>query len=463
MSTPYEPSTHGWRTFLIMWSTQAVSVMGTALTLFAINIWLTQSRYPLPEQRPQLAAALSAVNLAFMIPALAFAPLAGAWADRHDRKRIMMLMDLGSGMLSVLLAALLLTHGLQLWMLACIAALAAIFGTFHGSAFDTSYAMLVPEHLLPRANGMMQTVWSLSGILSPAIAAAIIALPGFARQGALGHALSTTLGGLTDGTALAVVIDAVTFLLAAAALLFLTVPSPKRTDLAASASGAKKSIWADVREGALYIWHRRPLLWLLGTFTVANFVSAPEQVLIPLLLKFNLSGDLAAHGVTFEAGLALMGTVVGVGGTLGGLAISAWGGLKSRRVYGVVIPMMLGGIAQIVFGLSPRLYLTAGAAFLGVAVVPVMNAHSQAIWQAQTPHGLQGRVFAVRRVIAQFSGPLAVVLSGWIAGVFNPGWVIAALGVFSTLFCVAQLFNPHMLKVEDRTALDRMAAKAAAD
>jgi len=463
MSTQYEPPKNGWRTFVIIWATQAISVLGTALTLFAMNIWLTQSLFPHPHQRPQLAAALSAVNLAFAIPSLALAPLAGAWADRHDRKRTMMLMDLLSGILSILTALLLLSNGLQLWMLMGIAALAAAFGTVHGSAFDTSYAMLVPERLLPRANGMMQTVWSLSGILSPAIAAALIALPGLARQGALGGLVGNAIGRLSDGTALAVLVDGVTFFVASSALLFLSVPSPRRTDLVVEATGARKSIWADVREGAVYIWRRRPLLWLLGTFTVANFASSPQQVMTPLLLKFNLAGDLASKGMSFEAGMALVGTVIGVGGTLGGLAISAWGGLKSRRVYGVVIPILLAGVAQVVFGLSATLYLSAVAVFVSVALVPFMNAHSQAIWQAQTPPELQGRVFAVRRVIAQFSWPLSVAVSGLVAGVVNPGLVIAALGTFMTLFCVGQLFNPHLLRVEDKAFLDQMAARASAD
>ena len=86
---PYQPPPNGWRTFLIVWATQSVSVFGSALTLFAVNIWLTQTLYPLPEQKPQLSLALAAMSLAFALPTVFGAPLAGAWADRHDRKRTM--------------------------------------------------------------------------------------------------------------------------------------------------------------------------------------------------------------------------------------------------------------------------------------------------------------------------------------------------------------------------------------
>jgi hypothetical protein len=78
------------------------------------------------------------------------------------------------------------------------------------------------------------------------------------------------------------------------------------------------------------------------------------------------------------------------------------------------------------------------------------------------PHELQGRVFSVRRVIAQFTIPFSTLLAGLLGGVFNPGIVIAVLGGILVVFCIAQLFNPVLLRVEDKTYLDDMAAKAVA-
>ena len=106
---------------------------------------------------------------------------------------------------------------------------------------------------------------------------------------------------MKDGTPLLMGIDAVTFLLAALTLMFLFIPSPKRMDLDLTSAGGKKSIWADIKEGGIYIWRRRPLLWLLGTFAVANFVSGPIGVFYPLLVKFNLAADWTLRGFTFES------------------------------------------------------------------------------------------------------------------------------------------------------------------
>lgn len=456
----YQPPSHGFRTFLIVWATQSFSEFGSNLTFFSIIIWLTQVLYPRPEQKPELAFAISALNLAFGVPAIFGAPLAGAWADRHDRKRTMMAVDFVNGISSLVLMLLLTTQMLQLWMLLLITIASAILGSFHWSAFNTSYAMIVPEKQLARANGMMQTTGSLSGILAPAVAATIISLPALSRQGVVSGALGTRLGQLSDGIPLVIAIDAITFFIAAITLLFLFIPSPQRTDLQTQSGKPRVSIWADVKEGAVYIWHRRPMLWLLGTFTVANFVGAPILVFQPLLVKFNLAPDWSARGFTFESALALVTTVLSLGGVAGGFFISAWGGLKSKRVYGVVVPMIVGGIVQVIFGLSPLLYLTAAMAFFRSAMSPILNAHSQAIWQAQTPHELQGRVFAVRRLIAQFTFPLGTALGGWAAGVFDVGWVTAALAALLIVFCVAQLFNPYLLRVEDKAWLDDLAARA---
>jgi hypothetical protein len=305
---------------------------------------------------------------------------------------------------------------------------------------------------------MMQTMWSLSSILSPAIAASVISLPALARQGKIGSSVGSFLAGLQTGIPLAITIDAITFFFASSALIFLFIPSPQRGDLSDDSSQPKPSIWTDVKEGAVYILKRYPMLWLLATFTVINFTGA-AFVLQPMLVKFNLAADWSVRGFTLETALALLGTIASLGGLVGGIIVSTWGGLKKRRIYGVVLPILAASLTMIVYGLSPWIYLTAVAAFLFDALIPVMNSHSQAIWQSQTPHELQGRVFSVRRLIAQFSWPLGTALAGALGGAINPAWVFAGLGLVGALFCTAQLFNPYLLKIEDKAYLDQLASK----
>ncbi|HTP07970.1 MAG TPA: MFS transporter [Anaerolineae bacterium] len=455
LDSAYQPPAHGWRTFLIVWFTQSISVLGSELTFFALSIWLIQTLYPLPEQKPELALALSLVSLSAAIPRLLLIPFAGAWADRHDRKRTMMSMDLVDGLLSTALAVAVITHTLRLPLLLVLSVLSSIVSVFHQSAFDASYAMIVPESKLSRANGMMQTIWSLTGIVAPGLAAAIIALPALLRQsGATGPVAQ-----LSDGTSLAMTLDAISFFFASTALLFLFIPSPHRADLHDAAGHTQKSMWADVQEGARYIWYRRPMLWLLGTFTVVNLLSSPVGIFQRLLLKYNLAADWTARGMTFESSLALMATIGSVGGLVGGFFISSWGGLKRKRIYGVLVPIIISAAAMIGLGLSAGLIMAACMIFTSSAMVPLMNAHSQTIWQIQTPRELQGRVFAVRRLIAQFTSPLGVAMAGVVGGQLDPGLFIAVLGTILLVFTVVQLFNPYMMRVEDKAWLDAMAAE----
>lgn len=443
MTTARETPPGGWRTFLIVWTTQAISVFGSSVVYFAITIWLTTSLYPGPEQRSELALALAAVSLAAMLPRLIAAPVAGSWADRHDRRLTMLSADFISAGLSFLTMFLMINGLLTLVALLILTAAYATTAAFHYAAFDTSYATLVPDEKLPRANGMMQTTYALADVVAPAVAAALIALPALARQGQA----PAVLGWLGQGAALAFGVDAVTFLIGAIALVMVRIPMPKQS--ARPAGSAAHVVWNDVRIGVSFILQRRPMLWLLGTFTFANLMFAPLSVLVPLVIKFNQQADWMARGMSYEAALALLSTALGLGGIAGGLVISVWGGLRRQRVLGVVVPMIAAGLLQAIFGLTPRYDIVVAAGFLFGFLGPGMNAHSQAIWQSQVPPELQGRVFAVRRLIAQCTAPLGTMIAGVVGGLFNPGLAVAVFGLVLATFCTLQLFNPALRRVEE--------------
>ena len=266
MTVAHEVPPQGFRTFVLLWASQSVSALGSALTLFAVNIWLTQVRYPLAAQKPQLALALSWTSLSFMLPTIFAGPLAGAWADRHDRRRTMMAMNFSAFLLSGAFVGLLVSGRLDVWVLLGFLAVYALLGAFHTASFETSYAMLVPVSQVARATGMMQTTMALSYVISPALAALLIGWPALARRGFAPDLPGAPIAHLADGTALAVGIDCATFLLATVALLGLHVPSPHRPDLAGPGA-ARKTLWHDIREGGLFVWHRRPMLWLIGWMT----------------------------------------------------------------------------------------------------------------------------------------------------------------------------------------------------
>jgi MFS transporter, DHA3 family, macrolide efflux protein len=450
---------HGFRTFLLLWASQSVSVIGSALTFFAVNIWLTQVRYPLASQKPALAFALSATTISFMVPMVIAAPVAGAWADRHDRRRTMLTMNLIAGGLSSVLVVTLLSGRLEVPMLVAFLLIYGLTGAFHAASFDTSYAMLVRRDQLPRATGMMQAGQALSNVLSPSIAALLIGVPALMDRHAAAAPGAAASHHVTIGTALAVGADAITFFGAAIALLMLRIPSPRRADLADPAA-APRTLWHDIQEGALFVWHRRPMLWLIGTFAMVNFILGPVTVLQPMIAKFSLAPDWQARHFTFESALALLATMMGLGGLTGAVAVSAWGGLKRRRVIGVVAPMVVVGALIAVYGLSHSIVRSAVVLFAMGTMLPVTNAHSQAIWLEITPREIQGRVLSVRRLIGQITFPLGTALAGGLGARFDPGVATAMLGMAMGAFALIQLANPMLMRIEDREWLEEFAARS---
>lgn len=446
--TPHTTPEGGFRTFVALWASQTLSVFGSQLTFFAMTVWLTTTLYPNPDQKGLLAAALSMVSLAFGLPNIVLAPFAGVLADRQDRKAIMLWTDVAAGLVSLALAVVLHFGILQLWSLITITTLFSILQCFHNSAFDASYAMIVPEDQLPRANGMMQTIFGLSGILSPALAAVLIGLPALLRDSPEPGFLARVIGGIPDGAVLAAAADTLTFFIAAAVLPFLRIPSPHRV-----ATQRKPSLWGDVKEGMAFIGARRGLLWLLATFALSNFCSAPAGVLRPMIVRDNLASDYVRLGLSYEGLLALMGSAGAIGGVAGGFIITAWGGLKKKRVYGILVPLVLGGAAQLVFGLSRGVYLATSAVCVTMFTVPFANTHSQTIWQTQTPREMQGRVFAVRRVVAQFTSPLGTAVSGFLGSALDPGIAVAGCGLIAVASIAAQFLNKSLTAVEEDTAL----------
>lgn len=414
------------RTFLYLWASQGLSVFGSSLSFFAISVWLVTTVYPAPEQKAALATTLSLLSLAFAVPALALAPVAGVCADRYDKKRIMLVMDGGNGLLTALMALLVWTHHFNVPLLLVIVCIHSSLSSFHGAAFDTAYPLLVPEEQLPRANGMMQTLWSAASILAPAVAAGLIALA---------------------GTPIVMLLDMFTFLIAIGILLFLAVPAVAPS--AAGADDGSASFWTEIKVGLAFLQERRELLWLLSMFAGANLLMAPMGIYLPLITRFALAADWSARGFTYEGAFALVDTVYSLGSVAGGLFIAAWGGLRQRRVWGVVVPLMASGVMMLFLGLSRQLYLTAAILFCFTFGVPVANAHSQSIWQSRTPRAKQGRVFAVRRVIAQVSSPLMTAVAGWLAGRADPSAILVIFGGLLAAFGLTQCFNRRIQAADE--------------
>lgn len=366
------------KTFSIVWAGQLVSLVGTNLTAFALSIFVFQQTGSVTQ--------LATVLLASHLPQILITPFAGALVDRWDRRKAMILADAGAGLGTLMLVALYLTGSLAVWNIAIAVAISGLFQAFQWPAYSAAMAVLVPKKQFGRASGLIQLADALGELGGPIIAGFVLAF---------------------SGIGLVFAIDVATFLIAVVMLLVVRFPKPAMTEAGAEGAG---SLWHETKYGFQYLFARHGLLALLLVFGIVNFAFG---FMGPLFVPLGLS-------LTNEAGLGTAFSISATGMLIGSVVASAWGGPK-KRVLGLVVGgALLGGVFAAI-GLFPSIYWMTGVIFIGMLIVPTLNATSQALWLAKVEADLQGRISAVRRFIAQAAIPVALLLVGPLSDrVFEP-------------------------------------------
>lgn len=357
------------RTFLIVWAGQVLSMLGSAMTRFALGIWLW-------DQTGE-ATALVLVGIFSSTPALLVSPIAGALVDRWNRRRVMMAADLISGLTTVVIILLHASGTLAAWHLYAVAAVGGLVGRFQELSYEAAMTMMLPKHQYARAQGL-------------------IALGGYASI--VGAPL---LGGLLVnqwGLNAVFLVDVVTFLFAVATLMFVHIPQPAVSD-----DYVPQALWRDSLLGFGYIRRRSGLFGLM-------------LIMLIFLTTENLSYPLITPMILARTGdEVLLGTILavqGIGGVLGGLLMTVWGGPK-RRIHGVLIGLILTGVfgdALMGMGRSLPVWLVAAVAL--EIFIPILFGSYVPIWQSKVAPEMQGRVFAARDLMSSVGRPLAMLTAG---------------------------------------------------
>jgi MFS transporter, DHA3 family, macrolide efflux protein len=386
----------GWRGFILIWLGQVASQLGTGMTRFALTIWA--------YQETGSATALALVAFFSFGPTVLFSPIAGALVDRWNRKVVLILSDLAAGLATVALLVLYASGNLEIWHLFVAGAFASTFEAFQFPAFSAAVTMMLPKEDYARASGMQSLAESIAGIGSPILAGILLVTIG--------------IGGI-------MVIDVVTFTVAVGVVLIVAIPQPVASAVGAA---ARSTIWRESLFGFQYIWQRPSLLGMQLMFFQSNLFATLSAVLLAALILARTSSN--------EVVLGTVQSALGVGGLVGGLVLSAWGGPKSR-VHGVLGGMILSSLfGTLVLGVARSLPVWLFGAFCVMFFLPIINGSNQAIWQSKVAPDVQGRVFGVRRLIAQITGPLAMLLAGPLADrVFEPAMQPggALVGIFGGL------------------------------
>ncbi len=372
-AAPRQP--RGMLGFTIVWLGQLVSVLASSMSGFALSIWMFQ--------KTGSATAMSAMQVSFILPFMLITPVAGVMVDRYNRKLMMMISDMASALGTIGILVFQATGQLQTWHLYVAVLLMGLGNAFQWPAYSAAISTMLPKEQYGRANGMMSLIDSGPAVFAPIMASALLPILGLT-------------GILT--------IDVVTFFLAIGALLVVHIPQPKKTPEGEAGRG---SLLKETIFGFKYIFERPSLRVYLAVILALNISLGFSQPITAPMILSRTNQDT----ITFGA----VETAAAIGGVVGGLIMSAWGGFKRR------IDTMLAGwvvwavVGFIVFGISrwPVVWMVTIA--IGSMTFPITNGAAQAIWQSKVAPDVQGRVFAARRFIAWLTDPIMPLVAGGLA------------------------------------------------
>lgn len=371
----------GLRDFLILWGSQFVSTLGTAMTNFALIIWVYGQK--------GTASSITLLSVCSLLPAILFSFVAGTIADRWDKKRTMLVTDLCAALGTVTVLALYLTSALQIWHLYIINFLLSFMNAFQGPASYVATSLLVPKEQYVRVSGLQAFSGSIVTILAPALGSAVLAL-----------------GGLE----LVLIIDLTTFAIAFSILLFfIKIPAMRH-----SAKALQEPFIKSCMAGIRFLKAHRALLRIILFFAFVNFIAKMGGYgMMPALILSRTGNDQVALGMVEAA--------VGIGTLVGSILVTLMKPAKSRVTvifFACGIAFLLGDVGQ---SLTQALPLWMVVAFVSNVPMAFLNANLTAVMRTNVPIEMQGRVFSARDTIQYSTIPLGLFLGGVLADhVFEP-------------------------------------------
>ncbi len=367
------------RNFLILWSTQAFSTLGSSMTNFALVIW--------SYQQSGSAMSTALLSVCSYAPYVVMSIFAGALSDKWNKKITMMVSDSFAALCTVIVLVLLQTRNLQLWHLYCLNAVNGLMNTIQQPASDVAVSLVAPKKHYQKVSGLRSFSYSLNNFLTPAAAAALLAFAGIRGV---------------------ILFDLVTFSVAFLSLAFLIkIPKVEKSDQ------EQETVLKAAGQGLKYLKDNRGIFYLILFLAAINLIASMYEAALPALMLSRENGGEQAMGMfrTVE-GLAMIG---------GSIAVSLWPAPKSR-VRVICNTLLLSMSTEnffLAFGRTMPVWCT--GAVLGWGVIPIMNANMDVLFRSYIPIEMQGRVYAARNTFQFFTIPIGYFLGGvMIDYILNP-------------------------------------------
>lgn len=357
------------RDFHRFWLAASVSNLGDGIRLGALPLLALRL-----TDDARLIAAVTAVTLA---PWFLLAPIAGAVVDRGNRRRIMLVGQVGRAVLAIGLASLVLADSVSIWALFVVGFGLGVGEVFVDSASQASVPQLVSAAQLDRANGRMITsVTLLNEVVGIALGAALF----------------------TVATSAPFIVDAATFLVGAVLLMMVRRPL----------QGARTNttrLGADIAEGFRFLCGHPLLRRLAGSLALANVATNMSFGVLVILVVDELGASEAMFGLVLAGGA--------IGGVLGSLLASVIVARLGRRTMLAVGPFAVTG-CLIANAAAQHPVIISATLFVTMFVVVASTVPAQSLRQSVTPEPLLGRVIASFRTFGLGAAPAGALIGGFI-------------------------------------------------
>lgn len=366
--------------FLLLWISQSLSGLGSAMTGYALVIWSYSQKG---------SALMSAMLMVCSYtPYVLFSIFAGALSDKWDKKKTMLVCDTAAALTTVITLILLQRNSLAVWHLYLLNAVNGLMNTIQQPASEVAVTQILPKKYYQKVGGMRYFASSLNQILTPLIATAILGLAGMKYV---------------------IAFDLITFVIAFLSLAFLIrIPKPEQ-----ETADDGETLLQSVRKGIGYLKKERGIFDLILFLAAINLVASIYEAAFPAMLLSRNGGS--------EKTLGLVNTVIAVSTFFGSILASVMKEPRSR--VRVICNTLLFSMSfenfLLAFGTTPLIWCIGG--FLGWVPIPLMSTNLDVIMRLHIPENMQGRVYSVRNSLQYFTIPLGFFLGGFLVdNVFEP-------------------------------------------
>ena len=378
--------------FLILWSTQSISQLGSSITGFALTLWLYEAT----------GSSLSTAVLAICsyAPYVLMSIFAGALTDRFDKKKTMLGCDVFAAICTMIVFVLFRTNSLMVWHLYVLNAISGLMNTVQQPASEVAMTLIMPEKYYQKTSGLRSLSSSLISILNPLIATSLYSFLG--------------LNGV-------IAVDIASFMIASIALLFfIKIPENK--------SDKRERVLVLAKEGLMFLRENPLIMALILFMSGVNLTASAFDATLPGYVLPNPKGGSSVLGlVTACSGVAMI---------IGSLIVSVLP--KPRNRVKIIYLTMLFSLGTenflLAFSREPALWCIGQIS--GWILVPVMSANLDVILRTSIPVQLQGRVYACRNTLQFFTIPIGLFFGGFMVDhVCEPLMrVYGDLSILKTLF-----------------------------